>query len=126
MRLEEAKALLEAEQWPGAYHLTGLAVECALKAWISRQTRANTFPLRDGGKLYVHEAEKLVAQGGLTIHLQSEKAANPPFAIKWALVAQWSVDSRYDANTSEALAKDLYSAVTNRRSGVLRWIRRHW
>lgn len=33
-RIKDAKALLDAEQWAGAYYLTGYALECALKSCV--------------------------------------------------------------------------------------------
>lgn len=44
LRLAEARALLDAGLPDGAYYLAGYAVECALKACISRQTRQHDFP----------------------------------------------------------------------------------
>jgi HEPN domain-containing protein len=44
VRLKEAKALLGAGLWDGAYYLAGYAVECALKACIAKQTQRYEFP----------------------------------------------------------------------------------
>jgi hypothetical protein len=44
IRLEEAKSLLLAEHWDGAYYLAGYSVECGLKACIAKQTRRFDFP----------------------------------------------------------------------------------
>lgn len=38
IRLTEAKGLLALGLWDGAYYLAGYAVECALKAYIAKQT----------------------------------------------------------------------------------------
>jgi hypothetical protein len=40
MRVREARILLDAGEWDGAYYLAGYAVECALKACIIK--RLNT------------------------------------------------------------------------------------
>jgi HEPN domain-containing protein len=37
-RLEEATLLMDRRLWTGAYYLTGLAVECALKASLARDS----------------------------------------------------------------------------------------
>jgi HEPN domain-containing protein len=52
-RLRDARALLRARCYSGAYYVAGYAVECALKACIARQTRATSYPpkpnvVRDG------------------------------------------------------------------------------
>ena len=45
LRLQEAKALLERNDWDGAYYLAGYAVEFALKIRIIGQLMAsNSFP----------------------------------------------------------------------------------
>ncbi len=33
-RIEDARALLAAKRWPGAYYLAGYALECALKSCV--------------------------------------------------------------------------------------------
>ncbi len=33
-RISDARALLAANQWPGAYYLAGYALECALKSCV--------------------------------------------------------------------------------------------
>jgi HEPN domain-containing protein len=35
LRIREARVLLEAGEFPGAYYLAGYAVECALKACVA-------------------------------------------------------------------------------------------
>jgi hypothetical protein len=49
VRLKEARVLLRAGCYEGAYYLAGYAVECALKACISKQTERHEFPDRDPG-----------------------------------------------------------------------------
>jgi hypothetical protein len=43
-RLAEAQSLFRARHYEGSYHLAGLAVECAVKACIAKQTRRFEFP----------------------------------------------------------------------------------
>jgi len=47
IRLAEARILIDAGKWPGAFYLAGYAVECALKACIARSVRQFEFPDRD-------------------------------------------------------------------------------
>jgi hypothetical protein len=44
LRLLEAKLLFRERQPSGAYYLAGYAIECALKAIIAAQFRANEIP----------------------------------------------------------------------------------
>jgi hypothetical protein len=46
LRVDEAKALLGHRQSSGAYYLAGYAIECALKAVIAKQFRAEEIPDR--------------------------------------------------------------------------------
>ena len=38
IRLRDAKVLLDNECFDGAYYLAGYVIECALKAWIAKNT----------------------------------------------------------------------------------------
>jgi HEPN domain-containing protein len=67
MRLDEAKVLLDAGKWAGAYYLAGYAVECALKACVARLMQAEVFPDKDFAvKCYTHNLEALLALAGLS------------------------------------------------------------
>jgi len=46
-RLEEARVLLENKLWTGAYYMTGLAVECALKSCLAGAVKEYDFPDKD-------------------------------------------------------------------------------
>lgn len=43
-RVDEAAVLLQHKRWTGAYYLTGLGVECALKACLARAVQQHDFP----------------------------------------------------------------------------------
>lgn len=125
MRLDDARILLRNGHNEAAYYLTGLAVECALKAAIARRTQRHEFPPKpkivDG--MYRHDLNTLVMAAGLKPVLDSATAANTSLSTNWAVVKDWTVDSRY--LTSGLSAEALYRAVTG-RNGVLRWLRQHW
>jgi hypothetical protein len=67
VRLAEARALLDAGLYDGAYYLAGYAVECALKACIARRTRIHDFPLKpsDVRGMYTHDSVGLVRAADL-------------------------------------------------------------
>lgn len=126
-RKRDAAALLRARHFSGAYYLVDYAVECALKACIARQTRRFDFPSKQiAQKVFVHDLEVLVRLAGLTQELNRDLAASGAFRLNWAIVKDWSEESRYDLGITSAQARDLSSACTGRRYGVLPWVRQRW
>jgi len=64
-RLEESRVLLENQFWTGAYYMTGLAVECALKSCLAREVKEYDFPDKEFvAKMYTHDLEKLFVLNG--------------------------------------------------------------
>lgn len=127
VRLAEARLLLRERQFDGAYYLAGYVVECALKACIAKQVRRHDFPdKRVVNDSYTHDLEKLVRVAGLSIHLQTESTTSPQFAIYWAIVRDWSEESRYSSGVAGVQAEDMVQAVSARQYGVLRWLKKFW
>jgi len=107
-RKRDAAALLRARHFSGAYYLVDYAVECALKACIARQTRRFDFPSKQiAQKVFVHDLEVLVRLAGLTQELNRDLAASGAFRLNWAIVKDWSEESRYDLGITSAQARDL-------------------
>jgi hypothetical protein len=126
LREQEARVLLEAGRWDGAYYLCGYAVECALKACIAKRVRQHDFPNRDlANQSYTPNLSQLVRVAGLEAELQAALAGDPALAVNWAIVKEWAERSRYERRQAQA-ARDLYAAIVDRRNGVLPWIRRYW
>jgi hypothetical protein len=127
LRLREVQVLLANGMPDGAYYLCGYAVECALKACIARQTQRHDFPPdpRMVQGIYTHDLAQLVNRARLTESLSTERRANPVFDGYWDEVAAWSEASRYNRYTLDE-AQHMYLAVSDRRHGVLRWIRQFW
>lgn len=126
IRRKEAKTLLSNGNYDGAYYLCGYVVECGLKACIAKKTKKYDFPDRKTVKdSYNHDLEKLVGVAGLKQDLQIELSTNRKFAVNWAVVKDWEEVSRYKKQNDKK-ARDLYSAITDRKNGVLKWIRRYW
>ena len=127
-RVVDAKALLDAGRWSGAYYLAGYAVECALKACIAKRTGLHDFPDKTyAQKSFTHNVLELVDLSGLKLQLQLDTTppANPALGINWQVSKDWNERSRYDQQT-EAQARRLYEAVTDSANGVLQWIKTHW
>jgi len=126
-RRSEAAALLKVKHYAGAYYLMGYAVECALKACIAKQTRRHDFPDKDlANKAYTHNLETLLKLSGLETELNKAMAADKSLEVNWAVVKDWDETSRYEAQISCQQTKDMYSACTARKHGILAWIRKRW
>jgi len=109
----------------GAYYLTGLAVECAVKACIARNTKRHDFPPNQNAvrDIYTHDLVKLIKAALLQTALETETSRNSPFNDNWAVVKAWDVESRYV--TKGLNARELYKAVVG-RDGVMQWLRQRW
>ena len=126
IRLREARTLLRAGLFEGAYYLCGYAIEYVLKACIAKQTRRYDFPDKDRvNKSHVHDLVDLVRLGGVKLELDAETQLDSTFRANWNVVKDWSEKSRY-GYPSEQEAHDLYTATANSKHGVLKWIKRHW
>lgn len=127
LRIREARVLLEAGEFPGAYYLAGYAVECALKACVARRFRLHDIPDRKVvSDVYTHDVARLLDLAGLRSAFQQEAAAHPALLANWEAVKDWTETARYEPDITEQNALKLYSACTARRDGFLSWLRRRW
>jgi HEPN domain-containing protein len=95
IRLREAKALLDNNQYDGAYYLSGYAVECALKSYIAKQTKRHDFPNKKiVNESYTHNLIQLVRVAGLQTALDQEMQRDAIFVVNWTIVKDWAEDSR--------------------------------
>lgn len=126
-RLRDAKALLAARRWSGAYYVSGYAVECALKSCIivylmkTDQFPARRFP----EQCWTHDLQQLFNLAGLQAALDAGMAADSVLYGNWDIVKKWNEASRYVRKTKKE-ARLLYNAITVRKHGVLSWIKLHW
>jgi hypothetical protein len=123
-----ATTLLDNARYDLAYHAIGIAVECALKAKIATLFRANDVPEKKLVEAFYnqgHDLAKLVGLAQLGALLTAEEQASATFRTNWATVKAWTNESRYKS-WSHAEATALVKAATQRGTGVLSWIRRHW
>lgn len=127
MRQLEAQVLLNAGHFAGAYYLLGYAVECALKARLCKKVKHHDFPDRDLAlKSFTHDLQALINTAELKTELDAEIKANPQFRLNWGVVAEWSESSRYATSITEVEARGLHVACTDRKNGILRWIKKRW
>jgi hypothetical protein len=127
MRIREGRVLLRTNHFNGAYYLLGYAIECAIKACIARQTKRYEFPNKNRMKdCYNHNLETLIKAAGLSLSLATELKNNSAFQVNWSVVKDWSEEFRYEHTIANLKAKDLYSAITDRKNGVLQWLKKYW
>ncbi|HVI10406.1 MAG TPA: DNA-binding protein [Candidatus Binatia bacterium] len=126
-RIKEAKVLLQHEHWTGAYYLTGLGVECALKACLAHAVQQHDFPDKSFiNRAYTHNLEDLARlDGELWVSLNDEMNTNATLRNNWSTVRQWDDEKRYFA-VEEIEAVSMYEATTEAGSGILDWLRRRW
>jgi hypothetical protein len=130
LRIAEAHALLTlpvpVPMPDGAYYLAGYAVECALKACITKGYRPEEWPEKQFvADCHTHEILKLVRLADLEKDRAADAAANPNLGKNWSIVKDWTEQSRYERH-SLAKAQRLYEAVTHATDGVLPWIKVRW
>lgn len=126
VRLAEAKSLIRAGYFDGAYYLAGYSVECALKACIAKHTRRYDFPdKKHVNYSHTHDLKTLVRIAKLEQLRVEEAKTDAAFRDYWDVVQQWSEQCRY-RRYDKTEGKALVDAVSNARHGVLRWIKQHW
>lgn len=124
-RLTEAKALFTAGHYSGSYYLAGYSVECAIKACVTKQFKRHTVPDRDlVNKFYQHNLDSLLRLASIRDRLDKDMDKDKDLKLNWAIVKDWTVESRYRAIIPEALARDLLLAVTARKHGILSWVKK--
>jgi hypothetical protein len=126
LRIMEAQHLLNIGSSSGAYYLTGLAIECALKACIARSTQQYEFPDFEAVKNnWNHNLTNLLSSAGLGAEHQTKASAEAEFRANWLTIKDWDVSSRYQQRTGQE-ARDIVEAATNKTYGILPWIERYW
>jgi HEPN domain-containing protein len=125
MRLRDARVLIRGGNVEGAYYLTGLAVECAVKACIAKNTKRHDFPPNQSAikDIYTHDLVRLVGAAKLQPILDAELKKNGTLNKNWAVVKDWNVNARY--LTKGLNARDLYRAAAG-KDGVMQWLRQRW
>jgi HEPN domain-containing protein len=127
LRLREAKVLHAAGLHSGAYYLAGYAIECALKACIAKRVRQYDFPDKSTVQAsWTHSLKDLVKAAELERKLDAEIRSSSQFAANWGVVSQWRETVRYDVTVPANFAADIITAISSRKTVVLRWITKQW
>jgi hypothetical protein len=125
-RLAEARLLLAHELPSGAYYLAGYAIECALKAKIASDFRADEIPdLKRVRDIYVHDLGKLMSIANLRDQFEAAMKEDAGLREGWAVIEKWSEQSRYELWTSD-VATAMIEAVGAENTGLLSWLQTRW
>jgi hypothetical protein len=127
-RVLDARSLLDASRWSGAYYMAGYAMECGLKACVLAFVEKTGQIFHDkkfSEKCFTHKLIELIDLSGLKKEHEYLLKTNTTFQLYWGAAKDWSEAARYQQKT-EKEARDLNEAITNDPDGVLRWIRTNW
>ena len=130
-RLDDARALVRAKRFDGAYYLAGYAVECALKACICKSIPRYAFPPspRNIQRYYSHDLSKLLELAeDLNRHFGEELRRDKTLAEYWGVVKDWNEETRYQLRGREAApaATYLLKAVADEEHGILKCLSKYW
>lgn len=128
LRIKEAKILVDAGSYPGAFYLAGYSIECALKAWIAKEIRKYDFPERPEKikQIYSHDVERLLSLAKLKDRLENDMKFNSDLRAYWNLIVNWNEERRYESGLTEQEARDIYKAIADPVNGVLPWLKKWW
>jgi len=127
-RIADAKALLAAARWAGAYYLVGYSLECALKSCILARIEQTGIIFENkkfAEACWTHDLNDLVDLAGLKLEKDKACKANSKFGTHWMLAKDWSESSRYQLST-QPQAENLFDAISDNSDGVLPWVRKYW
>ena len=74
---------------------------------------------------FVHNLESLRKLSGMENQFRTDIKTNPSLEANWAIVKDWTEQSRYRKSIPATMAKDMYSASAS-KGGVLTWIKKLW
>ncbi len=125
MHADNARQLYRLGGYTNAFHLAGLAVECALKALVCDRFIQGVLPdPRIVTAAHSHKLEDLAGLAGIKAALIERVKADEAFAAKWTAVRNWSIASRYETITFVDAAELIEAALD--AGGLLEWIRTYW
>lgn len=98
-------------------HHCGLAVECALKAYICARERFNEWPSQSSRRdLYTHDLRKLRTIAGIEIEPADALAAS------WHVMLQWDRAQDYDPKPTPKRVADSYFEAAFGTDGIATWL----
>jgi HEPN domain-containing protein len=124
LRLREARLLLRAGAFEGAYYLLGYAVECAIKACIAKRFSRHEVPERKVvNDFYTHDLRRLLELAKREESFELQIATVPELGRSWETVMEWKETARYNPIVSREKTFELFRACVSREHGILTWLR---
>jgi hypothetical protein len=115
-RLQEARVLLQEREYSGAYYLAGYAIECGLKAVLTKDLASYRMPDKpEVVRAHTHDFKALATQGGLS------PEGEPTIRIDWNVASSWSEASRYSLHGGPR-AQEMVDAADR----ILGWLATKW
>ena len=101
-RLRDAKVLLRAKRFDGAFYLCGYSVELALKARICQTLKWPGFPeaaneFKGLQSLKTHDLEILLRLSGVEARVKAK------YLAEWSVVLDWNPEKRYQPSGQSTL-----------------------
>ena len=74
---------------------------------------------------YTHKLKDLLKLAELKTELEATMQRDPLMERNWAIVQDWSEESRYEKKTVKQ-TESLLKAIEDQQGGLLPWIRQRW
>jgi hypothetical protein len=124
-KVNDARLLYENRRYSNSYYLYVYGIELGLRACVARQIAAETIPDKAIlTRFLTHKLGELVSLAGLKTVLD-ERSKDAEFGTRWALVAEWSEEARYEV-ADTVVATAMHDAVEHPTHGVMAWLKQHW
>jgi hypothetical protein len=88
--------------------------------------KSEEFPDRKfAERCWTHNLTQLLDLAGLKADFDAASSADRDLSDKWDTVKAWTEESRY-VRWTKADAENLYVAITDKKHGVLPWLKGRW
>lgn len=133
VRLEDAQALLDKNQYDGCCYLAGYSIELALKAATCKlMERDDFFTLAKPETVRafkIHNLTELIVLAGLWQKFVELPTNDPLVFDSWSVIhdqIKWSEQVRYKIGFTQTQAVDMVEAIAHPQNGILKWIKNYW
>lgn len=133
VRLEDAQALLDKNQYDGCCYLAGYCIELALKAVTCKvMERDDFFSLarpETARAFKIHNLKELIVLAGLWQRFEDLETSDPLIYANWSVILnniKWSEQLRYEIGLNGQQATEVIDAIAHPQNGILKWIRNYW
>ena len=133
VRLEDAQALLDKNQYDGCCYLAGYCIELALKSATCRlMARDDFFSLAKPETVRafkIHNLKELIVLAGLWQIFLDLETNDPDVFTNWSIILdgiKWSEQLRYQIGFLQSDAINMVEAIAHPQNGILKWIKNYW